>query len=269
MTFNEAVIYGVVQGLTELLPVSSSAHLAITHWLLGTTNPESDLAFDVALHIGTLIPVVLYFWRDWFDLIKAFFMNLGNGQLFKNPDSKLFCQLVVVTIPGGLFGLLFEKKLAILHEEYLLIASAMIILGAILWAADVKGKGSKTITHINWLDTIIVGISQAFALIPGVSRSGITMTTGLLCQFDRVTAVRFSFLMSAPIILGAAVHELPHLIRHGIETDILVGILTAAVVGWGAIAGLMRYIQKNSFLPFVIYRFIFGIVVFALVFIRH
>ena len=268
MTIFEAVTFGVIQGLAEFLPISSSGHLAITHWLLGSANPETDVPFDVALHIGTLIPVVLYFWKDWLDLIKGFFSNVTNGQMFKNPDSKLLCQLAIATIPGALFGLLLEKQAKTIFRSPVSIACMMIIMGAVLWIADRKAKQGKKVKEISWLDTIWVGLSQAFAIIPGVSRSGVTMTTGLFCKFDRETAARFSFLLSAPIILGAAVHELHHLIKHGIETDILVGMISAALVGFIAIAGLLRYVQKRSFLPFVIYRFLFGIAVIVLFFFR-
>jgi undecaprenyl-diphosphatase len=268
MTLSEAIIYGVVQGITEFLPVSSSGHLAITHWILNTTDPESDVAFDVALHIGTLVPVVLYFWKDWLDLIKGFLGNLTNGQVLKNQDSVLLLQLVLATIPGALFGLLFEKQAKTIFRSPLSIASMMIVMGAVLWLADRRANSGKKVKEITWLDTLLVGCSQAFAIIPGVSRSGVTMTTGLFRNFNRETAARFSFLMSAPIIFGAAVHELPELIKHGIETDIAVGVITAAVVGFIAIAGMMKYIQKNSFTPFVIYRFLFGAFIFIVYILR-
>ena len=269
MTIIEAIIFGIVQGLTEFLPISSSGHLVVLHHFFPSNLTASDeLAFDVALHIGTIIPVFFYFWKEWKQMGEGFIKVIQNRTMRNNPSFTLLAQLVAATIPGALAGVLLEKYIENKFRSAFLVAIMMLIMGTVLFIADRYTKRKKDIGSISWKDVLMIGCSQALALVPGVSRSGITMTTGLFCQLTRQSAARFSFLLLAPITFGAALKELPKLIHHGFTPDIIAGILAAAFVGWLAIAGLLKLVEKFSFLPFVIYRYVFGILVLILILVR-
>ena len=260
MTVLQALILGIVQGLGEFLPISSSAHLVLIPWLFGWKDP--GLTFDVALHMGTLLAVVLYFWKDWVRLIK--------GALRPQPsdDKRIFWYLVVATIPGGLFGLALEKKAETAFRAPLLIGIMMIVMGALLYLADKKRQLRKMNT-MTMVDAIWIGASQALAIIPGVSRSGSTMTTARFLDLTREDAARFSFLMSTPIILGAGVLKLRHLTMASIDLPFSVGVISAFVVGILSISFLLRYLKTSNFGLFVGYRFILGFIVIGLVLAGH
>lgn len=260
MTVLHALILGIVQGLGEFLPISSSAHLVLIPWLFGWEDP--GLTFDVALHMGTLLAVVLYFWKDWVRLVKAALRSQASD------DKRIFWYLVVATIPGGLFGLALEKKAETTFRAPLLIGIMMIAMGILLYLADRKPQLRKMNT-MTMADSIWIGLSQALAIIPGVSRSGSTMTTARFLNVTREDAARFSFLMSTPIILGAGVLKLRHLTMASINLPFSVGVISAFVVGILSISFLLRYLKTSNFGLFVGYRFIIGFIVIGLVLVGH
>jgi len=266
MTTFQALVLGVIQGLTEFLPVSSSAHLSLAPWFFGW--PDPGLAFDVALHFGTLIAVLWYFRAEWAKLIAAAISIIKNRRV-QTAEEKRVVFLIVATIPGAIGGLLLEKKAETAFRAPALTACALIVMGIVLWAADRFSRMDRNITGMRWLDALLIGISQVFALIPGVSRSGSTITTGRLLKFDRQSAAFFSFLMSMPIIAAAVVLEGPHALRNGgLSAPLVVGVLAAAVSGWLAIAILMRYVTRHSYGIFALYRVLLGLVVFIVLYSR-
>ena len=262
MSTIQAAILGLVQGLGEFLPISSSAHLVLAPWLFKWSDP--GLTFDIALHVGTLIAVAIYFWKDWLRLITKGLTDV------RSTEGRLFWYLVAATIPGALMGFLLEKKAETIFREPVLIATMLILLGVLLYWADRKGVKDIEMNRITFRSSLIIGLSQALAIIPGVSRSGITMTVGLLMGLTREGAARFSFLLSAPIIFGAALVKLPFLISNPsiITINFIIGILVSFVIGILSIGFLLRYVQTNNFLPFAWYRFILGSLVIVIVLIR-
>lgn len=250
----QSIILGIVQGVGEFLPVSSSAHLIIVPWFLGWK--EHSLAFDVALHAGTLLAVVTYFWRDWLGIIR----------------SRFLWYIVVASVPGAIIGKLFEEKAETVFRSPLLIASAMGLFAAILFLVDRFRDKRRSLKSLNFLDSILIGISQALAIIPGVSRSGATMAAGIGLKFDREAAARFSFLISAPIIFGATALKLGDITALASGDNgfsIFTGFTASAVTGFLSIRFLLGYLKRHSFTVFVVYRIIFSLVVFLLVFIRR
>ena len=262
MTIWQSVVMGLVQGLGEFLPISSSAHLVLVPWLFKWHDP--GLTFDIALHIGTLIAVIAYFWRDWVKLIRGAFQGT------KSKEGRLFWYLVLATIPGAIMGLLLEEKAETVFRNPVLIAVMLIVLGVILYWADRKGRKLTDVNNISLGQSLMIGISQALAIIPGVSRSGITMTTGLLLGLTREGAARFSFLLSAPVIFGAGLIKVPDILANPgmINTPFLIGMLVSALSGAASIGFLLKYVQKKDFLPFVWYRFLLGAVVLLVALMR-
>jgi len=262
LTTVQAVILGLFQGLGEFLPISSSAHLVLAPWLFGWTDP--GLTFDIALHIGTLVAVVVYFWKDWLRLV-----NKGLSDA-RSTDGSLFWYLVAATIPGAIAGFLLEKKAETIFRSPLLIAIMLIIAGIILYWADRKSTKDIEMSKITFKTSLMIGLSQALAIIPGVSRSGITMTMGLLLGLTREGAARFTFLLSTPIIFGAALVKLPYIVANPslITTDFMVGMVVSFLTGIASIGFLLRYVQTKSFLPFAWYRFILGTLVIVIVLVR-
>jgi undecaprenyl-diphosphatase len=258
----QAAILGLVQGLGEFLPISSSAHLVLIPWLFKWNDP--GLTFDIALHIGTLIAVAIYFWKDWLKLITKGLTDV------RSTEGKLFWYLVAATIPGAVVGFLLEKKAETIFREPILIATMLILLGVLLYWADRRGVKHIEMNRITFRTSLFIGLSQALAIIPGVSRSGITMTMGLLMGLTREGAARFSFLLAAPIIFGAALVKLPHFISNPSEITInfIIGVLVSFVTGILSIGFLLRYVQTNNFLPFAWYRFILGSLVIVIVLMR-
>jgi undecaprenyl-diphosphatase len=258
----QAAILGLVQGLGEFLPISSSAHLVLIPWLFKWNDP--GLTFDIALHIGTLIAVAIYFWKDWLKLITKGLTDV------RSTEGKLFWYLVAATIPGAVVGFLLEKKAETIFREPILIATMLILLGVLLYWADRRGVKHIEMNRITFRTSLFIGLSQALAIIPGVSRSGITMTMGLLMGLTREGAARFSFLLAAPIIFGAALVKLPFLISNPsiITINFIIGILVSFVIGILSIGFLLRYVQTNNFLPFAWYRFILGSLVIVIVLMR-
>ncbi len=258
----QAAVLGLVQGLGEFLPISSSAHLVIIPWLFKWNDP--GLTFDIALHIGTLIAVAIYFWKDWLRLVT---MGLTD---VRSTEGRLFWYLVAASIPGAIAGFLLEKKAETIFREPILIAAMLILLGVLLYWTDRKSAKNIEMNNITFRTTLFIGLSQALAIIPGVSRSGITMTMGLLMGLTREGAAKFSFLLSAPIIFGAALVKLPYLISNpsAITINFVIGTLVSFVTGILSIGFLLRYVQTKNFLPFAWYRFILGSLVIVIVLIR-
>lgn len=266
MTTFQALVLGLIQGLTEFLPISSSAHLALAPWLFGWHDP--GLAFDVALHFGTLIAVLWYFRAEWAALIKAGISILRSRRV-RTVEEKRLVFLILATIPGAIGGLLLEEKAETVFRAPVLTACALIVMGIILWASDRFSRMDRELSTIRWVDALLIGISQVFALIPGVSRSGSTITTGRLLSFDRQSAAVFSFLMSMPIIAAAVVLKVPEVLRSsGVTVPLVAGVLAAAVSSWLAISILLRYVSRHSYGIFALYRLILGVTVLAILYTR-
>jgi len=262
LTILQAVILGLAQGMGEFLPISSSAHLVLIPWLLRWTDP--GLTFDVALHVGTLVAVIIYFWKDWWQLILKGFTDVRSAK------GRLFWYLVVATAPGALSGYLLENTAETVFRSPILIATMLILMGILLYWADRRSAKEVEINKITLGTSLFIGISQALAIIPGVSRSGITMTTGLLMGLNREGAARFSFLLSTPIIFGAAVVKLPGLMSDppAITLNFTMGMAVSCITGIASIGFLLRYVQTRDFLPFVWYRFALGALMILITMVR-
>lgn len=258
MSIFQSIILGAIQGLGEFLPISSTAHLALVSYFTGWTDP--GLTFDIALHVGTLVAVLTFFWKDWFDIFTSAITNVKK-EGFMSLKKELLYFLVIGTIPGVVFGLLLEDKAETIFRSPLIIASTLIIAGFFLYWADKKFKGQKELKDVNLKDAIFIGLFQALAIIPGVSRSGITITAGLFKNFNRSNAARFSFLLSTPIIAGSAILKVPELFASGLESSLLIGILTSAIFGYLAIKYLLRFLEKYGYELFFWYRLTLGIII--------
>jgi undecaprenyl-diphosphatase len=251
---------GIVQGLTEFLPVSSSAHLVLVPWLFGFETP--GLVFDVALHLGTLAAVLVYFWRDWLRLFRA------GRRGFSTADGRLFWFLALATIPGAVAGYFLEDIVATTLRAPVLIGILLIVMGGVLYLADRYGGQVKRLMDIRFGDAMAVGFSQALAIIPGVSRSGITMAAARLRGVERAAAARFSFLLSTPIIFGAGVTQMIKMDPDLLNLSFALGVFTSAVVGFLAIWFLIAWVSRHNFNIFVIYRVLLGSTVIAVALVR-
>jgi undecaprenyl-diphosphatase len=276
MPLYQAMVLALVQAFTEFLPVSSTAHLTLFPWLLGWQDP--GLAFDVALHAGTLVAVLLYFFKDWLTLALCgvglkYPANAASEEVAQHK--KLFWYMVIGTIPGGILGALFERKIEDHFRTPYVIAISMIAIALLMWWADSKSRLARPLEQANVGDAVTIGTAQALALCPGVSRSGITITAGLFRGFTRGAATRFSFLLSTPLIAGAVVSHLPKLIKlhkaGGLDlplSTLLISILVSGVAGYFVIAFFLRYLQTHTLKVFVFYRLLFGIIVLVLAFLQ-
>lgn len=282
----KAIILGIIQGAAEFIPISSSAHLIIVPWLFGWNDPVlTSLTFDVALHLGTLLAVLLYFSRDWLKLIQAWFLSIKERKIGPDPDRRMAWFVIIGTIPGGIVGVLAEKKIeALFHQANSPItSSAMIImaviialLGLLLFLADRFAQHTVDFEHITLKEVLLIGASQALAIFPGVSRSGSTITAGLALGLKREAAAKFSFFLSAPIIAGAGLKSLVDIaseMKSGAITYnefILfpIGVIAAAVTGYFCIHFLINYLKKNSTNLFVYYRWALAVLVAAVALFR-
>jgi undecaprenyl-diphosphatase len=276
MSLFQAIILAAVQGLGEFLPISSSAHLILIPWLLGWPDPGQ--AFDVALHAGTLIAVIVYFFKDWVELIAA---GLGLHYPSSAPaalvsqNRRIFWYLVAATIPGGLVGWLFEHKIEENLRNPRYIAIAMIAIAILMWIAERIGRLAREIEQLHFGDAMAIGTAQALALFPGVSRSGITISQGLFQGLTREAAAKFSFLLSTPLIAGAAAHDLPGLIKMhkaagGLDlplSTLVISVAVSAIVGYIVIAFFLKYLRTHTLKIFIYYRIVFGIVILVLTFL--
>ncbi len=258
----QAAVLGTLQGLGEFLPISSSAHLSLAPWAFGWNEP--GLAFDVALHLGTLVALVGYFWTEWIALARAA-LNVVTTRRIETISEKRVVFIVIATVPAAVLGLLFAKQAETVFRTPVLTATALIVMGALLWWADRTAPASRALSEMTWRQAMLIGCAQAFALIPGVSRSGATITAARLLAFDRQSAAVFSFLMSMPVIAAAGVLKVPALVADGVDSTVVVGITAAAVSSWLAIAVLLRFIRRYGFALFAVYRFALGAAIYALV----
>jgi undecaprenyl-diphosphatase len=271
MTLLQAVILAVVQGFTELLPISSSGHLFAISWLLGW--PDQGLAFDIALHLGTLAAVAIYFFRDWVQVIA---MGLGldyapDPDLARNP--KLLWMLAAATVPAGLAGLALQSAAETALRSPWVIGAMLIGVGLLMMLAERFGRRVKSIGAVSFLDAMAIGLAQCVALIPGTSRSGITMTAGLFRDLDRPAAARFSFLLATPIIAAAGLKSIYDGLKEEgaaaiLQPELGIGIAVSGTTGWLVIRFLMRFLARHGLAPFIWYRIGFGILLIALAFFR-
>lgn len=266
MTIFQALILGVVQGVAEMLPISSSAHLVIFPWLFNF--PDPGLSFDVALHVGTLVAISVYFWRDWLGVAKGC-LNALKTRKIDTYEERLALLLVFATIPGALAGYFFEQQAETVFRNPLVIIFTLVGLGAVLYYADGHDKGEKRLKDMTYLNSFLIGLSQALAIVPGVSRSGVTMTAGLLSGFDRESVAKFSFLMSAPIIAGAGIFELRDISPAELFSPLfIVGFFASVIASFLAIKFLLTYIKNHGFKLFAYYRFALAAIIAILIFVR-
>lgn len=263
MTVFQAVVLGVLQGLAEFLPISSSAHLALTPWLLGWESP--GLAFDVALHVGTIVAVLWFFRAQWIALARAGWRIVRTRRVEGEEEQRVIF-LIIATIPGGIGGLLLAKYAETIFRTPALVATTLIVMGIILWAVDKYAPHSRMLSEMRWTHALLFGLAQVLALLPGVSRSGSTMTAGRAMGFHRESAAVFAFLMSMPITAAAAAYEVPKALNAGgLTAPIVAGVIASAVSGWLAISVLLRYVARHGFGVFALYRIIAGLAVLAVV----
>lgn len=269
--YGQAVVLGIVQGLAEFLPISSSAHLILVPWFFGWQGGVLDsLSFDVALHLGTLVAVVVYFWADWLTLLQAVpgVAGWGAGQLRGQrralaASESLLLFIVIATIPAGIFGVLLDSWAEHSLRNPLLIAGTLPLLGILLYVVDRIATQSRPLDTVRPRDALLIGLAQSLAIIPGVSRAGATITMGRFLGFDRASAARCSFLLSAPIIGAAVLLKLPMIVTlaAGDVGSFAVGTLVAASVGALAIHTLLDYIRRASFAVFTVYRILLALAI--------
>jgi undecaprenyl-diphosphatase len=288
MTLLQAIILGIVQGLTEYIPISSSAHLILVPWLFGWRDPAlTSLSFDVALHLGTLVAVIWFFARDWVRLIRAGLASLVERRIGADPDRKMAWLLVIGCIPGGIAGVLGESKIdALFHQPNVPITlMAILVMGIIiatlalvLFIVESLARPTREMNSLRLMDAIIIGLAQALAIFPGVSRSGSTITAGLALNLKREAAARFSFLLSAPIIAGAGLKSVWDMVQqyHAgsgfVSAELILfpfGFIAAAISGYFCIKYLLRYLQKNSTDLFVYYRWGLALLIIIVAVVRR
>jgi undecaprenyl-diphosphatase len=259
----QALFLGILQGLTEFLPISSSAHLILVPWFSGWQDSLVDsLTFDVALHAGTLVAVLWYFWRDWIDLTQGFFRLLKRGRVVDFQE-RLILYILLATIPAGIAGFLLQKTVESSFRNPALIVLPLVLVSFLMIFAEYRKHSSRPLENLNLKDAMIIGVVQAIALLPGVSRSGITITAGLLQGYRREAATRFSFLLSTPAIAGASLLHLGHIFSGG-KTEwqlFALGFSSSAVVGYLAIAFLLRYLRMHTLNVFAGYRLILAAII--------
>ncbi|MEK7185762.1 MAG: undecaprenyl-diphosphatase UppP [Patescibacteria group bacterium] len=272
MEIIQAAILGIVQGLTEFFPISSSGHLIIIPKLFNWQGVVDSLSFDVALHLGTALALIIFFWKDWIKLTLSFIKKLTSDRrnLIKDENSRLFIFLFLASFPAGIVGFLFQDFIEQNFRSTLLVGATLIIFGILLWYFDKKGKTNKNIKEINLKDAIFIGMAQAISLIPGVSRSGVTITMARALNIDRESAVRFSFLLSTPAIIGAGFVSSRKIFNSGIDNLSIfsIGFIAAMVSGLFAIKVLLYLAKRQDFNLFVIYRILLGIflIIFSFIF---
>jgi undecaprenyl-diphosphatase len=259
ISYFQAIVLGAVQGLAEFLPISSSAHLILVPWLLKWQDP--GLAFDVALHLGTLLALLIYYRDEWIAMARS----VAGGQ---SAERRLLQLLIVASVPGAIIGLAFEKQAETTFRSPLLIAIAMAVLAVLLWLFDKLSPQKRTMGEMTYWDALVIGFSQALAIIPGVSRSGATITMARAVGVERGDSANFSFLMATPIIAGAGLVEARKLIHEGLDWSVGLGFISAAVFGLVAIAFLIRYVRTRNYVAFAVYRLLVAALVIAVFFAR-
>lgn len=256
MEIYQALILGIIQGLTELLPVSSSAHLTIIPMIFKWSVPE---AFDVALHFGTLLAIIIFFFKDWLELIKGGYNYAIKKE--KTTQGKMFWYIVLATIPGGVIGYILDHFCEDYLKNPIIIAIALIVMGIILYIVDKKAKSKVKYEDMNLKQTFLIGLSQALAFIPGVSRSGVTITTARAMEITREAAAKYTFLLSTPIVFAATVLKFKDFV---FNLPFVIGVISSFLVGLLVIKFLLQYLKKGSFKAFAIYRVIVGLLIILL-----
>ena len=267
MTHSQALILGIVQGLTEFLPISSSAHLVLVPFFLGwdkTIPADQIFPFGVLVQWGTLLAVIVYFWKDLWTILKAWFTAVLHRRPFENADARMGWYIILATIPAGLFGLLIKDQVEAAFNSPAATGLFLLVTAALLTAAELLGKGKRDLTGITWLDALIIGLFQAVAIFPGVSRSGATITGGMLRGLDRASAARFSFIMSIPIMLAAGLLSLGDLNEvaslSSFLPPLLAGLIAAAIFGFLSIKWLLNFLRTRRLIGFAVYCALLGIV---------
>jgi undecaprenyl-diphosphatase len=259
-----ALFLGMVQGITEFLPISSSAHLALLEHYINIEG--GGLGFDILLHVGTLFALVAYFYQDWLDMARAFI----SPSRYNRPERKMLFFILIATIPGALAGLLFEKQAETIFRAPVRIAILLSVVALLLILGEILARHIRRLDQLTLKDAILIGLSQAFAIMPGVSRSGITMTTGLFLGLTRRSAAHFSFLMSTPIIAGAGLHHVPKWLHEPAATlpllPSILGFLASVISSYLTIKLLLRFLQHHTFIPFAAYRLLLAAVILVSVF---
>jgi undecaprenyl-diphosphatase len=264
MSIFQALILGIIQGLTEYIPVSSTANLILFPWLLGWEfDPATKEVFVILVQWGTLVGVVIYFWRDIWQIAGAVVSGLSQRKPFETFEARLGWLVILATVPAVMAGVFIKGYLEQLYQAYLLISIILMLGGMLMLIAERLGKRTRDLKQLTWLDAIIVGVWQIFAMIPGFSRSSVTISGGMLRNFKRADAARFSFLMSIPALLGAGVVALKDLfdtpgLLASLAAPLAVGFLSASITGYLSIRWLLGYLKTRSLNIFVIYRFVFG-----------
>lgn len=259
MDILQSIILGIVQGLGEFLPISSTAHLILVPYFTGWQDP--GLAFDVAMHAGTLLAVLIYFWHDWVEILKIGFW----GKKYKSEvyNKNILWLLAIGTIPGALIGFFAEDYVDTLLRSPYIIAFSLFFFGLVLYLVDKFASHERELDSISLTDVLIIGFAQAVAIVPGVSRSGATISAGLALGLSRVGAARFSFLLSTPIILGATLSQFPDFMKTGVDSSIIWGVIFSALSGYLAIKYLIKFVQNSSYKIFFWYRLILATVIIS------
>jgi undecaprenyl-diphosphatase len=267
MSIFQAVILGALQGVTEFLPISSSAHLILVPWFFGW--PDQGLTFDVVLHAGTLFAILSFFWKDWLQMVTGLLSNQGKEVAGQYASPRLLLLLVCGTLPAALAGYFAEKAVETWLRSPLILSFTLIGLAMLLWLAERIALKKRELTEVSLVDALTVGTAQALALIPGTSRSGITITAGLFRGLTREASARFSFLLAAPITAGAALKKAMELHKTGVaDTErlpMVLGFLASVFVGYLTIKYLLRYLQKNTLFLFIYYRIALGCIILILI----
>jgi undecaprenyl-diphosphatase len=273
MTIFQAIILGIIQGLTEFLPISSSAHLVIAPYLFGWTFPKDQIfVFDVLVQMGTLLAVIIYFWKDLVNIIVGFFKGITSKNPFKAPEARTGWLIILASIPGGLAGVLIKPLVEETFSNPVAVGALLFGTAILLLAAELIGKRERKFESITWLDALLIGLGQAVAIFPGISRSGSTISVGLMRGLRRTDAARFSFLMSIPIMLAAGLYSMLDLVKvAGLAAFlpvILTGVAVAAIVGYLSIKWLLNFLNSRSLSIFAAYCAVLGALVLVVAYFR-
>jgi undecaprenyl-diphosphatase len=275
----QALVMGLAQGLTEFIPVSSSGHLILVPWLFGWNDPVRDafldsLAFSVVLHMGTLLALLVYFWRDWVTLIPAGLASIRDRRIGDDPDRRLGWLLIVATIPAVLFGPLLQDTIESHVREAAAVAAMLCVGAAIMWLADRWGTRQREMDSMTFPGALGIGVAQVLALVPGISRSGVSISAGLFLGLNREAAARFSFLMATPVVAGAGVWEARKILtgEAGASPElklIVIGFVVAALSGLLAIRFMLEFLRRQPLTAFIVYRVVAAILVFVILLAPH
>ncbi len=260
------ILLGIIQGIAEFLPISSTAHLVLVPYFFNYTDP--GLSFDIMLHFGTLLAILIFFWKDWWGVLYGLLRILKNRRVKDIKDKQIF-YIAIATLPASVLGYIFDNFVTTYFRQPLIIASMLVSFGVVLYLSDKYSKQTKTRLNLHWQQALIIGFGQALAIIPGVSRSGATISAGRLLGLNREEATRFSFMLSAPIIFGAS---LSHIVSQGFgifNTNSIIGLTVSLLTAIVAIKWILNYLKKADFTIFIWYRFILAITIVIVYMIKQ